>query len=101
MSNGSAFATEREQRGIASHGGRVRRDGLLDGETRQIVWAAGLRARARQAHTAERLHADDRADHVAIHIDVTRPRAVRDAPCKSVYAGMDAERETEAGGVDL
>ena len=62
--------TEREQRGVAAHGGRVRRERLLDREARQILRAAGLGPGARQTHAAERLHADLRADHVAIHVDV-------------------------------
>ena len=57
-------------------------------EAVQVVRPAGLGAGARQAFAAERLHADHRADHVAVDVDVAdaRPRrrcAARGCRCAS------------------
>ena len=96
----SSALAERQQRGVAADGRRVDRDGLLGGEARQVVRPAGLRPRARQPAAAERLHADDRADHVAVHVDVADARARRDALRDAVDARVDAEREAVAARVD-
>ena len=43
----------------------------------QVVRPAGLGPGAGQALAAERLHADDRADHVAVDVEVADARAAR------------------------
>ena len=43
---------------------------------------AGLGAGARQAFAAERLHADHRADHVAVDVDIADRGAVGDAQAR-------------------
>ena len=67
----------------------------------QIQRAAGLRPGARQALAAERLHADHRADHVAVDVDVAGPDARGDVRDGLVDAGVQAEGQAVAGGVDL
>jgi hypothetical protein len=75
-------------------------DGLLGGEARQVVRAAGLGAGAGQVLAAERLHADDRADLVAVDVAVADLDARGDLLDGLVDARMDAERQAVAGGVD-
>src|ERR1700722_3361143 len=58
-----------EQAGIATGGGGINGDHLLGGEAAQIVWASGLWPGAGQQRAAERLSANDGADHAAIDID--------------------------------
>ena len=66
-----------QQRRVAARRRRVDGQRLLGAEARQVVRPAGLRAGARQALAAERLHADDRADHVAVDVDVADARRAR------------------------
>ncbi len=70
------------------------------GKAVQIMRAARFRAGARQAATAERLRSDDRADLVAINVDVADLRARRDMRGDTVDARVDAERQTVARRVD-
>src|SRR6185437_10538305 len=60
----------RQQRGVAA--GRRGVDGhcLFGGKACEIMRPAGLGTSAGETVAAERLHADDRADHVAVDIDV-------------------------------
>src|SRR5260221_14344943 len=64
---------EREQAGVAARGGGVDRDGALDGETVEIMRAAGLGPGARQDLAAQGLYADDGAHHVAVDAGVAAP----------------------------
>ena len=75
-SNNCRLVSEGQERGVATRSRRVDRDGLLGSEPREVMRAAGLWAGARQALAAERLHADHRADLVAVDVDVAhlRPR---------------------------
>ena len=59
-------------------GGRVDGDGLLGAEAQQVVGSTRLRTRSAQPFAAEGLHADHRADDVAVDIDVADPRAAFD-----------------------
>src|SRR3990167_2975546 len=68
----------RHQRRIAARRGDVGRDRLFLGKAVQIVRAARLRTRARQPAPAERLRPDDRADLIAVDIDIADRRARRD-----------------------
>ena len=67
----------------------------------EIERAAGLRPGARQPRAAERLHADGRADDVAVDVDVAGLDALDDARDRLVDPGVQAEGEAVAGGVDL
>src|SRR5689334_12492281 len=73
----SALFRARDERSIPAGGGGVDRDGALGRKAEEIVRAAGLRAGAREALAAERLHAHRGADHVAVHVEVAGacPRA--------------------------
>src|SRR5258707_3414431 len=62
--------------------------------------AAGLGAGAGQAMAAERLHADDGADHVAVDIDVADLEAIDHVLDRVVDARMDAERQAITGALD-
>src|SRR5262245_47035995 len=53
----------------------------------------GLGSGARQSTSAERLRADDSANHVSVHVDVAMRKAVRDVGNGRIDARMDAERE--------
>src|SRR5579863_197347 len=90
----------REKGGIAAGRRRVDRHRLLGGKARQIVRATGLRAGARQAEAAERLHADHRSNHVAVDIDVADREAIDHGLDHVVDTRMDAERQAEAGAFD-
>src|SRR3546814_8718204 len=78
----------------------VGRDRLFLGKTMEIMRAAGLWPRPRQAAAAERLRADDGADLVAVDIDVADLRARRDMRRDAVDARVDPQRQPIARGVD-
>src|SRR5690606_83496 len=80
-----------EQACVATRGRRVDRDNLLSREAPQIVWPARLRSGAGEARPAERLSADDRADHVAVHIDIAVGEPVRDLGDPRIDARVDTE----------
>src|ERR1700742_2276335 len=86
----------REQRGIAAGRGGIDGHRLLGGEARKVMWAAGLGTGAGKAVAAERLHADHRADHVAVDVDVAGRQPRDDGLHQVVDAGVDPEREAEA-----
>ena len=69
-------------------------------KTPQVVRASGLRPGARQALAAERLHADDRADHVAVDVDVAGANPRAHGFDGFVDACLDAVRQSVTGGVD-
>src|SRR5262245_14270304 len=54
---------------------------------------SGLGSGAGQSTSAERLRADDSANHVSVHVDVAVRKAVRDVGNGRIDAGMDAESE--------
>ena len=56
---------------------------------------------ARQAFSAEGLHADHRADDVPVHIQVADRCTPPDVLRPGVQAGVHPHGETETGGVDL
>ena len=60
-----------------------------------------FRAGAAEPFATERLHADDGADHVAVDVDVADVRGSGQRLRAGVDAGLDAEREPIAEGVDL
>src|SRR3546814_13865415 len=66
----------------------------------EIMRAAGLWPRPRQAAAAERLRADDGADLVAVDIDVADLRARRDMRRDAVDARVAPQRQPIARGVD-
>src|SRR5690606_20781058 len=69
-------------------------------EARQIVRAARLRAGAAQPFAAEGLAADHGADLVAVDIDIAGADRGRDVLDARIDAGMEAEGQPVAGGVD-
>src|SRR2546430_17008722 len=86
-----------EQRGIAAHRGGVDGHHLLGGKSLEIVGTARLEPGAGERAAAERLRADDRADHAAIDVDI----AVREPPDDVIDAGVDAGMDAEREGVAL
>ncbi len=70
-------------------------------QAQQVQRAARLRAGARQALAAERLHAHHRADDIAVHVQVAHVRTLDDMRDGLVDAGMDTQRQAIAGAVDL
>src|SRR4051812_26965002 len=58
--------------------------------------SAGLRAGAGQALAAERLNADDGADHAAVYIDIADAGGGHDAVDEALDAAMDAEGQAVA-----
>src|SRR5262249_51645105 len=65
-------------------------------KARKIVRPAGFRPRAREAGSAERLRADDGADHAAVDVDVADGEASEDPLDRRVDPRMDSERESIA-----
>ena len=93
------------QREIAGGGiGMVRHDrrGQVRArdEAAEVERPARLRARARQAAPAERLHADDGADDVTVDVEIARLHPAGDVRDRFVEARVQAEGEAVAGGVD-
>src|SRR6185312_7336303 len=85
---------------IATRRGGVDAQSTLHREAMQVVRTARLRTRAGEPFAAERLHADYRADHVAVDIGIADPQALMNAPHRLVDAAMNAERQAVAGGRD-
>src|SRR5690606_33583676 len=67
-----------EQARVAAGGGGVDRGHALGGEADDIVRAARLGAGSRKALAAERLAADDRADLVAVDVEIADASAAFD-----------------------
>jgi ABC-type nitrate/sulfonate/bicarbonate transport system substrate-binding protein len=67
----------------------------------QVQRATGFRAGTRQAFAAERLHADHGTDDVAVDVDVTGVDVVDHLGDGLVDAGVHAQGQAVAGGVDL
>eukprot|EP00659_Diplonema_papillatum_P018950 gene18950-biopygen19201 len=83
-------------------------EGLLDGvrrtgrqQTVQIQRAASFRASARQAFATERLHTDHGTHDVAVNVDVTGMDVVDHLGDGLVDAGVHAQGQAIAGGIDL
>ena len=68
----------------------VDRHGLLTAKAVQVMRPAGFRAGTAQPLATERLHADDRADHVAVDVDVADLRGSSECLRARVDAGLDA-----------
>ena len=66
----------------------------------EVVRTAGLGTGAGQALATEGLRADDGADLVAVDVDVAGLDAVGDMLDARIDAGVEAEGEAVAGGVD-
>lgn len=66
----------------------------------QVKRAAGFGAGARQAVATEWLGADDSADNVAVDVDIACMNPADNAGYVCGNAGMQAEGEAVAGGVD-
>src|SRR6185312_4166266 len=92
---------DRQQRRVAAGRGGVDGERALAGEAQQVVRAAGLGAGAGKALAAERLHADHRADLVAVDVAVADAGVAADVFHGVVDAAVHAQREAVAGGVDL
>jgi len=78
--------TQCQQRCVTADRRRVDGDGLLGYKTLQIMGPAGFRTGPGEALATERLHADNRADHIAIDVDI----ADADAPGQFQPAAFDA-----------
>src|SRR5438067_12568588 len=85
-----------EQRGIATGSRGVDGDHLLGGKSLEVIRTAGLRPGAGESAAAERLRADDGADHAAIDVDIAMRKPPRDMLDDGIDAGMDAQRERVA-----
>ncbi len=89
-----------KQRGVAAGGRGVDGNHTFLGEAVQRGRAAGFRAGAGEAAAAEGLHAHHGADLVAVDIGVADAQARGDALLGGLDAGVDAECQAVAGGVD-
>src|ERR1043165_4040794 len=89
-----------EERGVAAGGGGVDGVGPLQRKAEQVVRPARLGAGAGEAFAAERLHAHDRADLVAVDVHIPDPNAAADEFGGVLDAGMDAERKAVTGRID-
>src|SRR5574337_1995952 len=83
---------QRQQRCIAARGGGVDGEGAFGGEAQEVMRAAGLGSGAGQVLAAERLHADHRADLVAVDVEVADLGAAPDVLDGFVDAAVHAER---------
>src|SRR6185312_3635150 len=87
---------DRQQRRVAAGRGGVDGERALAGEAQQVVRAAGLGAGAGKALAAERLHADHRADLVAVDVAVADAGVAADVFHGVVDAAVHAQREAVA-----
>ena len=61
---------------------------------------AGLRTGAAEALATERLAFDNRADLIAIDVEIADARMLLDIVANRVDAALQAERQSIAGGID-
>src|SRR5260221_11244013 len=92
---------QRQQAGVAARGGGVDRDGALYGEAVEVMRTAGLGPGAREALAAEGLHPADRADHVAVDVEVADTHPAPHRAHRLVDAAVDAAGEAVPGRPDL
>src|SRR3984893_9872533 len=95
------FFLQRQEAGVAAGGGGVGGDGALGREAVQVTGAASFGAGAGEGFAAERLHADDGADHAAVDVAVADPEARQNVAHGLVDAAVDAEGEPVTGCGDL
>jgi hypothetical protein len=88
---------ERHQPGIAAGRGGIDGDRAFAGKAVEIVRATRLRTGARKSLATKWLHADDRADDVAVDVGVADVQAVGDALDRFIDAAVDAQRQPVAG----
>src|SRR5690606_18635811 len=81
--------------------GGVDRRHPLGGEADDVVRPAGLGSGPRQPLPAERLAADNRADLVAVDVEVPRPRPALDEAARGIDAAVQAEGEAVASAGDV
>ena len=93
---GACSVHGRQQRHITARRRSVDRHRLLGAKAVQIMRPAGFRAGAAQAFAAEGLHADHRADHVAVHINVADIRGAGQRLRARIDARLDAQRQAVA-----
>ena len=62
---------------------------------------AGFRAGAREAFAAEGLHADHRANHVAVDVSIADVGGIGQRLRARIDAGLQAQRQAVAEGIDL
>src|SRR5882672_4209463 len=89
-----------QELGDAADRGGIHGQRSLGRKSQDVVRSPRLRPGARQALTAEGLHADDRADHAAVHVDVADARGAHDLVDEALDARVDAEGEAEARVAD-
>src|SRR3954463_5273564 len=94
------FALREEARVAAGRRG-VDRNYLLSGKASQIIRATSFRSGAREAAPAERLCADHRTDHIAVHIDVAVGEPRDDVGGGLVDARVNAEGQAVATAGDV
>src|SRR5690349_303936 len=88
-----------QQRRIAARRRRVDGYNPLLGKSIQRDRSPCLRSRARKAAPTKRLHADHRADLVAIDIGVADAQPLGNAPLRCLDPAVDAKGQAIAGGV--
>src|SRR6266516_7350617 len=81
-----------EQRGIAAGSRGVDGDHLLGGKSLEVIRTTGFRPGAGESAAAERLRADDGADHAAIDVGLAVPKPPPDMLDDGLDAGMEAQR---------
>src|ERR1700733_10259649 len=90
-----------QEAGVAADRGGVDGDDLLGRKAPQVIRPAGLRAGAGEMGAAERLGADNRADHAAIDIDIPVNQTRNNPVDRAVDTRMNAERQRGAVGGDV
>src|SRR6266581_5118445 len=90
-----------QQAEIAARRRGVHRKNAFGRESHEVIRAARFRSGPGQPLAAERLHAHDRADHVAVDIEIADRRARAYALGARVQAGVHAHRKPVSRGVDV
>src|SRR6516165_7665596 len=89
-----------EQGGVAARSGEVGVARPLQGKASEIIRASGLWTSPGQALSAERLHANHRADLVTIHVKIADLYPLGNEVRRRLHARVQAERQPIARGVD-
>src|SRR5690242_8845179 len=101
MTDSARSALERRhQARVAAGSRRVDARHPLGREARDVMRAAGLRAGAAEALTAERLAFDHRADLVAVDVEIADASMLLDIVAHRVDPALQPKRQSVARSVD-
>src|SRR5205085_9846213 len=89
-----------QQSGVPARGGRIRRIGALHSKAREVVGSASLWSGSRQPLPSKRLLTYDRANLIAVDVNISDPHALTNCSSRRLDAAMDCQRKAIPGRVN-